>query len=95
MDMEVAKLGLGTLMAKIDIKSAYGMILVHPADRPFFRWAVICGFHPAIRFVFIFTAVADVIERCFREAGVQHVDHYLDDYIVLEATEHGESEVSC
>ena len=88
----VAKLGLGTLMAKIDIKSAYRMIPVHPADRPLLGWrwegqifvdsALPFGLCSAPK---IFTAVADVIEWCFREAGVKHVDHYLDDYIVLGA----------
>ena len=43
MDKVVAKataLGLGALLAKIDIKSAYRLIPVHPYDRPLlgFRW---------------------------------------------------------
>lgn len=83
-------MGVGTLMAKIDIKSAYRMIPVHPADRPLLGWkwegqvfvdsALPFGLCSAPK---IFTAVADVIEWCFRQAGVQYVDHYLDDYIVL------------
>ena len=32
----------------------------------------------------IFTAVADVIEWCFCEAGVRFDDHYLDDYTIRQ-----------
>ena len=86
----IADLGPRTLMAKIDIKAAYRMIPVHPADRPLLGWkwegqvfvdsALPFGLCSAPK---IFTAVADVIEWCFWHSGVRYVDHYLDDYIVL------------
>ena len=35
----------------------------------------------------IFTAVADALEWCIREAGVSEVDHYLDDFVTLGPVE--------
>uniref|UniRef100_A0A1X7TTG3 Reverse transcriptase domain-containing protein n=1 Tax=Amphimedon queenslandica TaxID=400682 RepID=A0A1X7TTG3_AMPQE len=87
-----ADLGVGTLMPKIHIKSVYRMILVHLADRPLlgWKWEGQVFVDSALRFGLcsapkILTAVADVIEWCFWQAGVWYVDHYLDDYIVLVA----------
>ena len=31
----------------------------------------------------VFTAVADALEWCIRQAGVQGIDHYLDDFIIV------------
>ena len=83
-------LGRGALMAKLDIKSAYRLVPVHPDDRHLlgFEWRgqqyvdgmLPFGLRSAPK---IFTAVADALEWVVRRRGVVHVDHYLDDFIVL------------
>ena len=84
------QLGRGALMAKIDIRSAYRLVPVHPDDRPLLgiEWQgnhYIDGMLPfGLRSApKIFTAVADALEWCFRERGVTEVDHYLDDFITI------------
>ena len=86
----VASFGPASLMAKVDIQSAYRLIPVHPDDRPFLavQWQgdVFCdamlpfGLRSAPK---LFNAVADALEWCIRQEGVVHVYHYLDDFIVL------------
>ena len=83
-------LGWGAQLAKIDIKSAYRIISVHVSDRPLlgiFWWG---KYYVDARLPFglrsapkVFNAVADALEWCFRRRGVEWVDHYLDDFIVL------------
>ena len=82
-------LGRGALLAKLDVKSAYRLIPVHPLDRPLLgiEWqgsAYMDGMLPfGLRSApKIFTAVADALEWILRRQGVVHVDHYLDDFII-------------
>ena len=83
-------IGKGLLLAKIDIKSAYKLVPVSPLDC---KWLSMCwkeqiyvdsklpfGLRSAPK---NFNALADALEWCMVEAGVQTVDHYLDDFIVL------------
>ena len=73
-------LGPASLMAKVDIQSAYRLILEHPDDRPLLgvRWRgeVVCnvmlpfGLHSAPK---LFNAVADASECCIRQAGVSYI----------------------
>ena len=88
---EVAlKLGPGSLLAKIDIKSAYRLIPVHPLDRHMFgmQWEgltyvdgmLLFGLCSAAK---IFNAVADALELCIAKQGVTHSFHYLDDFLVM------------
>ena len=84
---QAVRLGRGALVAKLDVKSAYRLIPVHPHDRPLLgvRWKdqmyvdkmLPFGLRSAPK---IFTAVADALEWCIRRRGVQHVEHYLDDF---------------
>ena len=84
--------GRGTLLAKVDIKSAYRNIPVHPDDRRlmgmhwrgdlFVDTALPFGLRSAPK---IFTAVADVVEWIVREEGVDFVVHYVDDFLVMGA----------
>ena len=70
---ELASLGLGALMAKLDIEAAYRLVPVHPDERPLLavRWKgeVFCdtmlpfGLRSAPK---IFNAVADALEWCFK-----------------------------
>ena len=85
-----AGLGKGALLAKVDIKSAYQLIPVHPNDRPLLamQWnggvfvdsMLPFGLRSAPR---IFTAVADGLVWIIRQQGVQMLEHYLDDLILL------------
>jgi len=82
-------MGRGALMAKIDIKSAYRMVPVHPEDRyllamkwqdkVFVEAALPFGLHSAPK---IFNALADAVEWILRDHGFNDVWHYLDDYIL-------------
>ena len=79
--------GQGVLMAKLDLKSAYRMIPVHPLDQPLLgiEWqgTVYCDL--ALPFGLrsapvIFTAVADGLAWALRCKGVGSQLHYLDDF---------------
>ena len=86
---QVMSLGTGALMAKVDIKSAYRLIPVHPQDRHLLgmMWEDEVFIDPMLPFGLrsapkIFTAVADALQWCLEQQGINLVDHYLDDYIV-------------
>lgn len=84
----VRSLRVGTLMAKLDIQSAFRIVPVHPADRLLLgmewngNWYVDAvlpfGLRSAPK---LFNVIADAIQFIARSQGVQHVTHYLDDYI--------------
>lgn len=78
---------MGSLLAKTDIKSAYRLVPVHPEDRHYLgmewgSYVYVDGMMPFGRrsAPIIFTAIADVLEWCIRQAGV---DDVFDDYVVL------------
>ena len=73
---EVRKLGRGAQMAKMDIKSAYRMVPVHPGDRPLLavQWAGQTFFDTRLPFGLrsapkIFSAVADALQWMFTRQG--------------------------
>ena len=79
----------GTLLAKIDIESAYRLVPVHPADRPLqaVQWDGTIYVDPMLPFGLrsapkIFNALADGLEWYLQQQGVRHVFHYLDDFLV-------------
>lgn len=77
----VLQMGKGTLLAKMDIKSAFRNIPVHPAiyidnSLPF-------GLRSAPK---IFNAIADALEWILRQHGVDNIWHYLDDFLVAGAS---------
>ena len=86
----VLGMGRGAQLAKLDVQSAYRLLPVHPVDRPllgiewngahFIDGMLPFGLRSAPN---IFTAVADALEWILRGEGVEHVDHYLDDYILF------------
>ncbi|KAL5477312.1 hypothetical protein EMCRGX_G024096 [Ephydatia muelleri] len=89
----ILRLGRGTLMAKVDIKSAYRLLPVHPEDRLLLgmEWQGLAYIDTTLPFGLrsapkIFTAVADMLEWVFQNRGVKHVRHYLDDFILLGPT---------
>lgn len=87
---QAARLGKGTLLAKIDIESAYRLIPVHPQDRVLqgMRWEGAVYVDPMLPFGLrsapkIFNAVADALHWHLQRCGIEHLYHYLDDYIML------------
>lgn len=82
--------GKGTLLAKLDLKSAYRIVPVHPQDRPLLavQWdgevlidsALPFGLRSAPK---IFTAIADALMWVMQQRGVTQVLHYLDDFLFV------------
>ena len=79
----ITSLGRGTLLAKIDIKSAYRIVPVYPDDRPLLgmQWKGQLYMDTCLPFGLrsvprIFTARADMLEWCVKEQGVSHLLHY-------------------
>ena len=84
------QLGKGAQMAKLDIKSAYRLVPVHPQDRYLLgvEWEGAYYVDAALPFGLrsapkIFTAVADALQWIMTTNGVSFVDHYLDDFITM------------
>ena len=84
----VLQTGTGTLLAKLDLQSAYRVIPVHGNDRHLLgvRWngrvcldtALPFGLRSAPK---IFSAVADALLWAMYGAGVSSALHYLDDFL--------------
>lgn len=86
----IASLGRNTSMAKIDIKSAFRIIPVHPQDRPLLgmHWGEDIYINKQLPFglrsaPMIFNAYADALEWILREQGCRYIIHYLDDFLIL------------
>ena len=85
-----AQLGSGTLMAKVDIESAYHLIPVHPQDRllqgvvwdnrAYIDAMLSFGLRSAPK---TFNAMADALAWLAQREGVWLCYHYLDYYILL------------
>ena len=83
----VTRVGVGALLAKVDIEAAYRQVPVHPQDRPLqaLRWEnqdprLPFGLRSAPK---IFNAVADALQWTLQRAGIPYVQHYLDDFIIV------------
>ena len=84
----VLQKGRGTLLAKLDLESAYRIVPVHPQDRHllgmqfdgelYVDTALPFGLRSAPK---IFTALADGLLWIMTRHGIQAALHYLDDYI--------------
>ena len=86
----IAHLGRDTLMAKINIKSAFRIIPVHPEDRTVLgmQWQGRVYVDTQLPFglrsaPMLFNAYADALEWILRQEGNQHLIHYLDDFLLL------------
>ena len=88
----VVTLGCGTLLAKIDIKSAFRLtcIPVHPADRHLLamEWKGAIYVDTCLPFGLrsapkLFNIMADLLEWILLHQGVSSVFHYLDDYLTM------------
>ena len=90
----LARLGRGSFMSKVDIRSAYRTVPVHPEDRwllgmewdgqLFVDTVLPFGLRSAPK---IFSAVADAAEWIARAGGVRILYHYLDDFVLLSKAE--------
>lgn len=84
----ILQLGRGCELAKLDIKSAYRIVPVHPDDRPLLgmRWrgglyvdtVLPFGLRSALK---IFNAVADSLAWIMGQVGGRSPLHYLDDFL--------------
>ena len=82
--------GRGTQLAKLDIKSAYRTVPVHPDDRyllgmtwqskTYVDLTLPFGLRSAPK---IFNAIADALEWVFRRRGITNTLHYLDDFLFM------------
>ena len=81
------KYGKGALMAKIDVKSAYRLVPVHPDDRYLLgvKWEdQFCMLPFGLRSApVIYTAVADAFEMILKAKGIEDIDNYVDDVITF------------
>ena len=84
------RLGVGTLLVKLDVRSAYRLIPVHPDDCPLlgFQWQGVQYVDGMLPFGLrsapkIFATVADALEWVACQRGVPEIDHYLDDFVTL------------
>ena len=83
-------LGVGTLLAKVDLQNTYRMVPVHPDDHHllglcweeevFIDTAVPFGLRSAPK---MFSALADALAWIIHARGVVHQLHYLDDFLLL------------
>ncbi len=86
----VQGLGRGARLAKIDIRSAYRVVPVHPENRPLLamqcngKWfldtVLPFGLRSAPK---IFNAIADGLEWILAQRGAALLVHYLDDFLLL------------
>ena len=83
-------LGPGTLLAKVNIKSAFHLLPVHPADRHLLAmfWnkkfyidtCLPFGRRSALK---LFNILADLLSWILEEQGVSPIIHYLDDFLTM------------
>jgi len=87
---DVITLGKVTMLAKVDIKSAFRLLLVHPVDRhllgmewlnnTFIDMCLPFGLRCAPK---LFNILADLLTWIFKQQGVFIKHHYLDDFLTL------------
>ena len=89
---KVLSLGKGTLLAKIDIESAFRNVPVHPQDRHLLgmRWNSQLYVDTVLPFGLrsspkIFNCIADALQWIAKQRGISYLDHYLDDFITSGA----------
>ena len=99
--LRLRRVGKGALLAKVDIRSAYRNVPVHPDDRWLMgmMWEGALYVDTALPFGLrsapkIFTAIADAAQWIIQQDGVDFIIHYLDDYLVIGAPESEECAVA-
>ena len=86
---EIMKLGRGTLLAKVDVKSAFRLLPVHPADRHLLamNWNAQVFIDTCLPFGLrsapkLFNILADLLSWILEQKGVSPLLHYLDDFLI-------------
>ena len=86
----ILQLGKGTMLAKIDIKSAFRLLPVHPTDRHLLamKWRGSIYIDHCIPFGLrsapkLFNILADLLSWIAQTSGVSYLIHYLDDYLTM------------
>ena len=84
---EILKLGTGTLLAKVDVKSAFRLLPVHPADCHLLamNWNAqifidTCLLRSAPK---LFNILADLLSWILEQKGVYPLRRYLDDFLLI------------
>ena len=87
---EIMKLGRGTLLAKVDIKSAFCLLPVHPADRHLLamNWNAHIFIDTCLPFRLrsapkLFNVLADFLSWILEQKGTCPLLHYLDDFLLV------------
>lgn len=88
----IMKLGRGTELVKLDIKDAYRIVPVHPADYHLLgiSWKDMTYVDRSLPFGLrsapkIFSTVADMIAWVLNQDGIEYQLHYLDDFLFIGA----------
>lgn len=83
----MTKYGEGALLAKVDIDAAYHLIPVHPQNQPLqaMLWEGCLYIDSMLPFGLWSApnAVADTLNWYLHQQGIEHVYHYLGDFIVI------------
>ena len=87
---EILKLGRGTMLAKIDIQSAFRLLPVHPKDRHLLGMPWTDGIYIETCLLFglrsapkLFNVMADLLAWILQKQGVSELLHYLDDFLTM------------
>jgi len=82
--------GQHTILAKVDIKSAFRLVPVHPADRHFLgmRWRKQIYIDSCLPFGLcsapkLFNILADLVSWIAIQQGISCILHYLDDFLLV------------
>ena len=87
--LKILQSGKGTILAKIDIKSAFHLLPVHPHDHllamswkgeVYIDHCISFGLRSATK---LFNIMADPLSWAAQKAGVSYLIHYLDDYLTV------------
>ena len=85
-------LGRHSLMAKLDVKSAFRLCPVRPADHHLLgmKWRGQYYFDRVLPFglrsaPYLFNLLAEAVEWIAKQAGILHIHHYLDDFFLAGA----------
>ena len=89
---QILRKGRGSLLAKIDVRSAFRLVPVHPADRHLLamRWRDHIYIDTCLPFGLrsapkLFNILADLLEWIAKNRGVTCLLHYLDDFLTVGA----------
>ena len=89
----IVLLGRGSMLAKIDIKSAFCLLPVHPTDGSWMyllavKWRGSIYIDHCVPFGLqlapkLFTILADLLAWIGQNLGISYLIHYLDDYLTM------------